>query len=82
MLPRSDPREIAIAHRAAMPRTLRALLRVLGVAGERGGRLISYLMFEAPFTRELIRLGVQDAEARRDEISSFLGLDRHFGKAL
>ncbi|MSQ92270.1 MAG: patatin-like phospholipase family protein [Gammaproteobacteria bacterium] len=82
MLPRSDPREIAIANRAAMPRTLRALLRVLGVAGERGGRLISYLMFAAPFTRELIRLGVQDAEARRDEISSFLGLESHFGKAL
>ena len=82
MLPRSDPREIAIAHRDAMPRTLRALLRILGVAGERGGRLMSYLMFEAPYTRELIRLGVQDAEARRAEISSFLGLDRHFGKAL
>lgn len=82
MLPRSDPREIAIAHRAAMPRTLRTLLRTLGVAGERGGRLMSYLMFEAPYTRELIRLGEQDAHARRDEISSFLGLDRHFGKAL
>jgi NTE family protein len=82
VLPRTDPREIAIAHRAALPRTLRALLRVLGVAGERGGRLMSYLMFEAPYTRELIRLGEQDAHARRDEISSFLGLDRHFGKAL
>jgi NTE family protein len=74
MLPRSDPREIAIAHRAAMPRTLRALLRTLGVAGERGGRLMSYLMFEAPYTRELIRLGELDAHARRDEIRAFLGL--------
>lgn len=82
MLPRSDPAEIAIAHRAAMPRTLRALLRVLGVAGARGGRLLSYLMFEAPYTRELIRLGEQDALARRDEISSFLGLEPHFDKAL
>ena len=74
MLPRSDPREIAIAHRAAMPRTLRTLLRTLGVAGERGGGLMSYLMFEAPYTRELIRLGEQDAHARRAEISAFLGL--------
>ena len=82
MLPRSDPAEIAIAHREAMPRTLRALLRVLGVAGVRGGRLLSYLMFEAPYTRELIRLGELDAEARRDEISSFLGLERQSGKAL
>ena len=75
MLPRSEPAEIALAHRAAMPRTLRALLRVLGVAGARGGRLLSYLMFEAPYTRELIRLGEQDAQARRGEISAFLGLD-------
>jgi NTE family protein len=48
MLPRRDPSEIAIAHGDAMPRTLRALLRTLGVAGKRGGRLMSYLMFEAP----------------------------------
>jgi NTE family protein len=82
MLPRCDPKEIAIAHRDAMPRTLRALLRVLGVAGKRGGKLMSYLLFEAPYTRELIRLGEEDAQARRAEISSFLGLDRHFGKAL
>jgi NTE family protein len=74
MLPRSDPLEIAVVHRASMPRTLRALLRTLGVAGERGGRLLSYLLFEAPYTRELIRLGEQDAHARRSEISAFLGL--------
>jgi NTE family protein len=82
MLPRNDPRDIALVHRAAMPRTLRALLRTLGVAGERGGGLMSFLMFEAPYTRELIRQGEQDADARRAEISSFLGLDGHFGKAL
>jgi NTE family protein len=58
------------------------LLRVLGVAGVRGGRLLSYLLFEAPYTQELIRQGVQDAEARRGEISSFLGLDAQVVKAL
>ena len=74
MLPRRDPRKIAVAFRAAMPRTLRALLRILGVAGARGGTLMSYLMFEGPYTRELIRLGEEDAEARRGEICAFLGL--------
>jgi NTE family protein len=75
VLPRQDPSELALAHRMAMPGTLRALLRILGATGVRGGRLLSYLMVEAPYTQELIRLGQQDAEARRAEISAFLGLD-------
>ena len=75
ILPRQDPSEIALAHRMRMPGTLRALLRILGATGVRGGRLLSYLMFEAPYTQELIRLGQQDAEARRAEISAFLGID-------
>lgn len=75
VLPQRDPSEIALEHRMAMPGTLRALLRILGATGVRGGRLLSYLMFEAPYTRELIRLGAQDAHARRMEISAFLGID-------
>ena len=74
MLPRRDPGDIALAHAAAMPASLRALLRVLGARGRRGGRLLSYLLFESPFTRELIRLGEEDATARRAEISTFLDL--------
>ena len=77
--PERDPSESAIAHRKAMPGTLRALLRILGARGVRGGRLLSYLLFEAPYTRELIEAGKRDAERRRAEISSFLGLDRALG---
>lgn len=74
MLPRRDPTEIALAHRMAIPATLRAFLRILGATGVRGGRLLSFLLFESRFTRELIRLGERDAEARRAEIGAFLGL--------
>jgi len=74
ILPRRDPAEIALAHRMAIPATLRAFLRILGATGVRGGRLLSFLLFESRFTRELIRLGERDAEARRAEIGAFLGL--------
>jgi NTE family protein len=73
--PERDPSAAAIAHRMAMPASLRALLRILGARGARGGKLLSYLMFEAPYTRELIEAGKQDADRRRAEIGAFLGLD-------
>lgn len=74
VLPQRDPSAIAIAHRLSIPSSLRTLLRMLGATGERGGRLLSFLMFESVYTRELIRLGERDALARRAEISAFLGI--------
>ncbi|MGE0029553.1 MAG: patatin-like phospholipase family protein [Steroidobacteraceae bacterium] len=81
VLPQRDPGGIALAHRMAMPGTLRALLRILGATGVRGGRLLSYLMFESAYTQEMIRLGERDAAARRAEISAFLGLECEAGAA-
>jgi len=75
VLPEIDPAESAIAHRDAMPGSLRALLRILGARGARGGKLLSYLLFEAPYTRELIAAGMRDANTRRAEITAFLGID-------
>jgi NTE family protein len=74
VLPQRDPSVIALAHRQAIPASLRALLRVLGASGARGGRLLSFLMFESVYTRELIRMGERDADARRAEICAFLGI--------
>lgn len=74
--------EIAARHVDSLPTPVRALLRGFGVGGgagqqaggdRRGAALASYLLFEAPFTRELIRLGDADTLARRDEVVQFFG---------
>lgn len=62
---------------AALPRAMRTLLRGVGVSGRgrdaRGTALASYLLFEAPFTCELMDLGESDTLARADEVSRFFG---------
>jgi NTE family protein len=72
LAPSVDPREVAARHSDSMPRGLRALLRVIGAADAEGGQLASYLMFEAPYTRELIELGYRDAMEARSALVAFM----------
>ncbi|MCY7316817.1 MAG: patatin-like phospholipase family protein [Rubrivivax sp.] len=69
--------DIAAKHLTALPAPVRALLRGVGVGGQgkqaRGTALASYLLFEAPFTRELLALGEADTLARKDEVLQFFG---------
>lgn len=69
--------DIAGKHLGSLPAPIRALLRGVGVSGRgddaRGAALASYLLFEAPYTRELMALGRSDTFARRDEVMSFFG---------
>ena len=71
--------DIAARHLGALPAPMRALLRGVGVGGRgreaRGSALASYLLFEAPYTRELMALGEADTDARRDEVLRFFGWD-------
>ncbi|MBM0107944.1 patatin-like phospholipase family protein [Steroidobacter sp. S1-65] len=72
ILPSRDLSEIARHHVASLPRSLRVLLRTLGAMNTGGGQLMSYLLFQDTYTRELIALGYQDAMKRADDLMSFL----------
>lgn len=69
--------DIAARHLGSLPPAVRALLRGVGVGGQgtqaRGSALASYLLFEAPYTRELMALGAADTQARKDEVLQFFG---------
>lgn len=70
--PSEDLEKIAARHAHHLPRSIRFLLRGLGAFNRNGSNLISYLLFEKPYCRELINLGYQDAMHRREEILRFL----------
>jgi len=72
--PSRDIEPIAIKHAHHLPRALRVLLRGVGAKRRHGANLVSYLLFERPYTRELIALGYADAMARKHEILDFLGV--------
>jgi NTE family protein len=72
VLPSKDLRDIAHKHRRAMPMAVRALLRGISGKGGSENRLLSFLLFEQPFTRELIELGYHDAMQLKDELQQFV----------
>ncbi len=72
VLPSEDLRDIAARHAHELPRALRMLLRGVGAMNHDGMQLVSYMLFESGFTRELIDLGYRDAMNVRDRLESFL----------
>ena len=72
IVPSEDLRVHAERHRHELPFAIRALLR--GVSGKRPSesRLLSYLLFEKAFTRDLIALGYRDAMAVKDQLLAFV----------
>ena len=66
---------IAAEYAHTLPTPVKILLTGLGAMNRRGGALTSYLLFEKPYIRHLIQLGYNDALARRDEITAFLGYE-------
>lgn len=67
--------KIAAQHYNSMPSAIRFLLRLIGITKKSESALISYLMFEKPFTQELIKLGFEDGIDQIDDIMAFLDLN-------
>ncbi len=68
--PGVDIATIAQNHYQSIPFLLRLLLNFLG-AKRHSGDLLSFLLFEGEFTRELIKLGYEDTMAMKDSVTQF-----------
>ena len=72
VVPSEDLRKIAFRHRQELPLAIRALLRGIGGKSPGENKLLSFLLFEKAYTRELIALGYRDAMAVKDELLQFV----------
>ncbi|MFT5838045.1 MAG: NTE family protein [Flavobacteriales bacterium] len=66
--------EMAAKHFHRMPSGIKILLRMMGLHDKADSSLLSYLLFEKEFCRELINLGMQDGLARQEELRCFLSI--------
>ncbi|TNF91462.1 MAG: patatin-like phospholipase family protein [Gammaproteobacteria bacterium] len=73
--PSTDLRELVYKHINSAPISVRVLLRGMGALNREGRPLISYLLFESGFCRELIELGYKDGLANKKEILKLLCLE-------
>jgi NTE family protein len=72
IVPSEDLRDIAYRYRRELPFAVRSLLRGIGGRRPSENRLLSYLLFERSYTRELIDLGYRDAMLVRDRLADFI----------
>ena len=72
--PSHDFNTIAVDHFLELPISIRLLLRTVGITNDSESSLISYLLFEKSYCKELIKLGYNDAMERESSIRTFLSL--------
>ena len=73
--PSMDIREIVERYVDNFPRSVRTLLKGIGALAREGRPLMSYLMFDAPYCKELMELGYEDCMAARKQVLHLLGYE-------
>lgn len=75
--------EIAARHAHELPGAMRFFLRGSGATNSAGSTIVSYLLFEQGFCRDLMALGYKDAIKREKQILRFFDYDPRtfYGKA-
>ena len=72
---------MALRHVDSLPYSVRMFVQGSGATRKSGAGVLSYLLFEAEYSRALIELGYTDAINRREEILAFMGQDPMPGAA-
>ena len=72
VVPSEDLREIAFRHKQELPFAIRALLRGVGGKSPSENKLLSFLLFEKAYTRELIALGYRDGMKVKEQLLQFV----------
>jgi NTE family protein len=72
MRPSRDLGKLANDYEARLPKAFRFFTRGLGTRETRSPDFLSLVMFQPDYLRALIETGERDAEARADEIATFL----------
>ncbi len=65
---------MALRHVDSLPYSVRMFVHGSGATRKSGAGVLSYLLFEAEYSRALIELGYTDAISRREEILAFMAL--------
>ncbi len=79
LTPSEEIDTIAARHARSLPPMMRLLMWGVGANRRGGSTLMSYVLFERPYTRALMKLGYRDTMARREEVLPFLGIDHLVG---
>lgn len=66
--------QIAMRHADRLPKSIRLFVRGSGATQRAGSGVLSYLLFEADYCRDLMALGYHDGCVRREEIARFLAI--------